>query len=65
MCLNELGQISLLAGFIRNNATLWKAVKEKEWHLIAYNYNGPNYKSDTAYDVKMKEAYEFYCKNSA
>lgn len=64
MCRNEVGQIELLAGFIKQNATLWKAVKEKDWHLIAYNYNGPNYKSDTDYDVKMKEAYEYYCKKT-
>jgi len=64
MCRNEVGQIELLAGFIKQNAALWKAVKEKDWHLIAYNYNGPNYKSDTDYDVKMNEAYEHYCKNA-
>lgn len=64
MCRNELGQTGLLAGFIKKNPELWKAVKEKNWHLIAYNYNGPDYKSDTNYDVKMKEAYEYYCKNS-
>ncbi len=64
MCKNEKGQIDLLAGFIRKNAALWKAVQDKNWHLIAYHYNGPNYKSDTNYDVKMKEAYEYYCKTT-
>lgn len=65
MCRNEVGQIELLAGFIKANAALWNAVKEKNWHLIAYNYNGPNYRNDTAYDVKMREAYEYYRNSTA
>ena len=64
MCRNEVGQIELLAGFIKANTALWNAVKEKNWHLIAYNYNGPNYRNDTAYDVKMREAYEYYRNNT-
>lgn len=65
MCRNEVGQIELLAGFIKTNSKLWQAVKEKNWQLIAYHYNGPNYKNDTDYDVKLKESYEYYCKNTA
>ncbi|MDE1714958.1 N-acetylmuramidase domain-containing protein (plasmid) [Chromobacterium amazonense] len=68
MCKNEKGQIQLLAGFIRKKAALWKAVKEKNWHLIAHNYNGPDYQKQTPppfYDEKMKVAYEYYCKTTA
>ncbi|EEG07218.1 LysM peptidoglycan-binding domain-containing protein [Pseudogulbenkiania ferrooxidans] len=61
MCRNEAGQIELLAGFIEKNPGLWAAVKAKDWANIAKHYNGPSYKTYN-YDVKLKEAYEQYCK---
>ena len=79
MCKNEAGQIELLARFIRNKPkawkdpknkalgkeiSLWDAVKTKNWHAIAFNYNGPAYKKDNDYDRLIKEAYEQYCKKS-
>lgn len=72
MCTSELGQIKLLAGFIqkkpavwkdrKNHAlgkhlSLWEAVKTKDWPMIAYNYNGPSYKT-YKYDDQLKGAYE-------
>lgn len=80
MCKNEAGQIELLAGFIRNKPqawkdqknkklgkemSLWDAVKDKNWHAIAFNYNGPEYKKENDYGKLIKEAYEQYCKKPA
>lgn len=74
MCASELEQIKLVTEFIRNkprawkNAkntalgreiSLWDAVKTKNWAAIAFNYNGPSYKTYN-YDTKMKAAYEKY-----
>jgi hypothetical protein len=56
MCSGEKGQVQLLAGFIQRNATLHKAVKEKDWAKIASNYNGPSYK-EFSYDTKLAQAY--------
>ncbi|HJV51156.1 MAG TPA: N-acetylmuramidase domain-containing protein [Noviherbaspirillum sp.] len=72
MCTSEFDQIKLLAEFIRNKPSAWKnrknkalgkeislwdAVKSKHWAAIAFNYNGPGYKTYD-YDVKLKKAYE-------
>lgn len=72
MCGSEATQIGLLASFIRrkprswkdpkNKAlgkeiSLWDAVKTKNWAAIAFNYNGPGYKT-YSYDTKLKNAYE-------
>ena len=78
MCTSEAAQIGLLAEFIRNKprawkdpknkalgkeVSLWDAVKTKEWAAIAFNYNGPGYKT-YSYDTKLKNAYEKHKKNS-
>jgi len=72
MCTSDAEQIGLLAGFIRKKPQAWKnpknkklgkeislhdAVKKKDWALIAFNYNGPGYKTYD-YDTKLKAAYE-------
>lgn len=72
MCTSDLAQIGLLVEFIRNKPPSWKdpknkklgkeislhdAVKKRDWALIAFNYNGPAYKSYD-YDTKLKAAYE-------
>ncbi|PKO85846.1 MAG: hypothetical protein CVU18_17990 [Betaproteobacteria bacterium HGW-Betaproteobacteria-12] len=72
MCTSEAAQIGLLAEFIRNKPrswknpknkvlgkeiSLWDAVKTKDWAAIAFNYNGPGYKT-YGYDTKLKNAYE-------
>lgn len=74
MCTSELKQIALVAEFIRNKPrawkvsknkalgkeiSLWDAVKTKNWQAIAFNYNGPGYKTFN-YDTKLKAAYEKY-----
>ena len=72
MCTSEASQIALIAEFIRNKPrawknsknkklgkeiSLWDAVKTKNWSAIAFNYNGPSYKT-YKYDTLMKAAYE-------
>lgn len=72
MCRSELAQISLVCEFIRNKPRIWKdarnkalgkeislwdAVKTKNWQAIAFNYNGPDYKT-YGYDTKLQAAYE-------
>jgi len=74
ICASEAAQIGLLAEFIRNKPrswkdpknktlgkeiSLWDAVKTKNWAAIAFNYNGPGYKT-YSYDTKLKNAYEKY-----
>ena len=78
MCGSEATQIGLLASFIRrkprswkdpkNKAlgkeiSLWDAVKTKNWAAIAFNYNGPSYKTYD-YDTKLKNAYEKHKKST-
>ena len=78
MCRNELGQVDLLAGFIRrkprawknpkNKAlgkeiSLWDAVKQKNWRAIAFNYNGPSYET-YSYHTKLEAAYDSYKKSA-
>jgi len=74
MCTSELAQVALVAEFIRRKPAVWKnpknkklgkeislwdAVKAKNWQAIAFNYNGPGYKT-YAYDTKLQAAYEKY-----
>lgn len=76
MCTSEKAQIELLANFVRrkprawknskNKAlgkeiSLWDAVKTKDWAAIAFNYNGPGYKTYN-YDEKLSTAYKEYSK---
>lgn len=78
MCASEAAQIGLLAEFIRrkprswkdpkNKAlgkeiSLWDAVRTKNWAAIAFNYNGPSYKTYD-YDTKLKNAYEEHKKST-
>lgn len=76
MCTSEADQIKLLAAFIQNKPrawkdahdkklgkeiSLWDAVKAKDWAAVAFNYNGPGYRT-YSYDTKLKSAYEEYAK---
>lgn len=78
VCTSEIKQIALVAEFIRNKPRVWKnpknkslgkeislldAVNTKDWAAIAFNYNGPGYKT-YAYDSKLKSAYEKHSKIS-
>lgn len=57
-------QIFQMAEFIRTDARLIKALKEKNWHLVATYYNGAGYRElakrigREPYDVSMRKAYE-------
>ncbi|MBI5333696.1 MAG: DUF3380 domain-containing protein [Burkholderiales bacterium] len=74
MVRSELAQVRLVCEFIRRKPagwknpknrslgkeiSLWDAVKTKNWPAIAYNYNGPAYRT-FRYDEKLKAAYERY-----
>jgi LysM repeat protein len=76
MCTSELNQIEFLVAFIQKKPqawkdaknktlgkeiSLWDAVKTKDWKAIAFNYNGPGYKTYD-YDTKLKKAYEQFKK---
>jgi hypothetical protein len=77
MCSGEKGQLRLLAVFIENkpaapirnankkiigrHKTLHHAVRDKDWRMIAYNYNGPGYEA-AGYHVKLEAAYNEYKK---
>ena len=47
------------ATFIKNNITLYNALRNKNWKLVAYYYNGPNYAINN-YDKKLAAAYLKY-----
>ena len=59
----EQGQLNAFVKFIKADNRLVKALKEKDWTTFARIYNGPAYKSNN-YDIKMKEAYEKFSKES-
>lgn len=76
MCTSEAKQVGYLAGFIQHKpcawkdrhdhtlgkeASLWDAVKAKNWKAIAFNYNGENYGN---YDKLLEHAYDSYKKES-
>lgn len=78
MCSSEAAQIGLLAGLIQNKPavpikkhgkiigqkkSLWQAVKDKDWVMIAYNYNGSGYRT-YKYDDQIESAYNAYKKKS-
>lgn len=80
MCSGEKGQLALLTAFIEKkpaapildankkiigrHKTLHQAVKDKDWRMMAYNYNGPGYEADN-YHVKLEKAYKEYTRGSA
>lgn len=57
-------QIFQMAEFIRTDPRLMKALKDKNWHLVATYYNGAGYKAlakkigREPYDVSMRKAYD-------
>ncbi|WP_052310996.1 LysM peptidoglycan-binding domain-containing protein [Rubrivivax gelatinosus] len=74
MCMSEAAQIGLLANFIQKKPPVWidakdtkkgkhpsllESVRKKDWAMIAFNYNGPGYKT-YSYDIKLRAAYEKY-----
>lgn len=59
----EQGQLDAFVKFIKADNRLVKALKEKDWTTFARIYNGPAYKTNN-YDMKMKDAYEKFSKES-
>lgn len=63
----EREQIQALIKFILTDSTLYAAVQSKDWHRVALNYNGRNYREQAAklgivpYDQQMDSLYDKYC----
>ena len=61
---SEENQIECLIVFLCTDSRLYKAVQEKDWHMIAYIYNGSGYAVQAhrlgikPYNEQMKAQYE-------
>lgn len=61
---SEANQIKALEKFIATDARLFKAFQEKDWHMMAYIYNGSGYAAQAhrlgivPYNVQLQKAYE-------
>jgi len=61
---SEENQIKALEKFIITDARLLKAFEEKDWHMMAYIYNGSGYAAQAhrlgivPYNVQLQKAYE-------
>lgn len=61
---SEQNQIECLIVFLCTDPRLYKAVQEKDWHMIAYIYNGAGYAAQAhrlgikPYNEQMKSHYE-------
>lgn len=62
--ISETNQVKGLEKFIRSDARLLKAFEEKDWHMMAYVYNGAGYAAQAyklgyvPYNEQLKRAYE-------
>lgn len=62
----EYQQVQGVCKFISSSAALLKALKEKNWHLVAVYYNGAGYKvlaqkyQREPYDISLQKAYLKY-----
>ena len=59
MCESEGKQLDAFVRFIKADASLWNAIKSKDWQRTARIYNGPNYRENN-YDVRLETAYNRY-----
>jgi len=61
---SETHQIKALIKFIETDKKLFKALTEKDWHMVAYIYNGSGYAAlahkigREPYNISMQKAYE-------
>lgn len=68
---SESNQLELGLMFVKANPTLYKAIQEKNWHLVAYYYNGAKYKElaakyhTTPYDIRFANAYRKFSSQTA
>lgn len=59
----EYHQVKALCNFILSNKKLYQAIKECNWHQVAYIYNGPKYKEMAIkwgrdpYDITLAKEY--------
>lgn len=57
MYASEAKQLQAFVGFIKSNPKLNQALRDKNWPVVAAQYNGADYKIN-AYDTKLAEAYK-------
>ena len=61
---SEENQIKALEKFIMTDARLLKAFEQKDWHMMAYIYNGSGYAAQAhrlgivPYNIQLQKAYE-------
>lgn len=55
--ISESNQVELAIKFIKSIPKLDKALKDKDWQMVAYYYNGSAYKKFN-YDNRLKAAYD-------
>jgi hypothetical protein len=60
-CKGESIQLDGFVSFIKNNTSLYKALKVKDWNKAAYYYNGKSYEQND-YHTKLATAYKKYKK---
>ena len=56
---SEASQVDLAIRFIKRNSKLNQALKNKDWAVVAYYYNGAGYKK-FKYDTRLEAAYKKY-----
>jgi len=62
----DLAQVKGIARFVATDPALLRAIQAKDWHRVAVNYNGANYKQLAAkynrepYNISMQKAYIKY-----
>ncbi len=53
---SEGKQLLAFCNFIKSNKKLLDSLRNKDWKVFAYNYNGPEY-TKNSYDKKLNQAY--------
>lgn len=56
---NEANQVDLGLRFIASEPALLRALRAKDWQMVAYYYNGQDYRQNN-YDINLKNAYNKY-----
>lgn len=57
---SEGWQLDAFVRFVRNNPTIHRALKGRDWRTFAANYNGPAY-AKNAYDTRLAAAFNQFC----
>lgn len=61
---SEDAQLHAFVAFIKNDAGLWKCLRDRNWTSFARFYNGPSY-AKNAYDTKLAIAYQRFANEEA